>query len=328
MPNGYPDTPEFMGLNTPVRTESHAPNLVVKGTLPPELEGAFFRAVPDPAFPPRYEGDTAISGDGMISRFLFKNGRVDHDIRFVKTARHQAEVKAGRSLFGRYRNPYTDDPSVAGVDRTVANTTPVWHAGRLLMTKEDGRPYRVDPLTLETLGSFDFDGKLKSETMTAHVRVDPVSGNLYFFGYEAGGLASRQIAYCVANPAGDLISEQWFEAPYCGMVHDFAITRNWAVFPIFPTTADLERIKAGGPHWVHHQDLESWVGFMPRDGKASDIRWLRGPKGVSVYHIMNAFEDDGGVIHMDMHISDTNAFPFIREDSGICLLYTSPSPRD
>jgi hypothetical protein len=40
---------------------------------------------------------------------------------------------------------------MAGVDRTVANTTPVWHAGRLLMTKEDGRP--IDrPITLETRG--------------------------------------------------------------------------------------------------------------------------------------------------------------------------------
>jgi len=43
-------------------------------------------------------------------------------------------------LFGKYRNPFTDRPEAGGVDRTVANTTPVWHAGRLLMTKEDGRP--------------------------------------------------------------------------------------------------------------------------------------------------------------------------------------------
>ena len=78
MAHGYPDTPEFMGLNTPIRTESHSSDLVVEGILPPELNGAFFRAVPDPAFPPRYPADTAISGDGMISRFLFKGGRVEY----------------------------------------------------------------------------------------------------------------------------------------------------------------------------------------------------------------------------------------------------------
>ncbi|MFX6118779.1 carotenoid oxygenase family protein, partial [Acinetobacter baumannii] len=84
--------------------------------------------------------------------------------RYVATQRHQAELAAGQALFGKYRNPFTDRPEAAGLDRTVANTTPVWHAGRLLMTKEDGRPYRVDPVTLETLGRFDFAGKLRSET--------------------------------------------------------------------------------------------------------------------------------------------------------------------
>ena len=71
-----------------------------------------------------------------------------------------------------------------------ANTTPVWHAGRLLMTKEDGRPYQIDPQTLETIGSYDFGGKLQSETVTAHVRIDPVTGEFFFYGYEADGPAS------------------------------------------------------------------------------------------------------------------------------------------
>ena len=97
-------------------------------------------------------------------------------MRYVQTERHQREVAAGRALFGKYRNPFTDRPEVAGLDRTVANTTPVWHAGRLLMTKEDGRPYRVDPRTLATLGRHDFGGRLRSQTVTAHARIDPGHG--------------------------------------------------------------------------------------------------------------------------------------------------------
>ena len=317
MTDKFPATPDFMGINTPIRTESRSENLPVEGVLPPELQGSFFRAVPDPQFPPLFENDIALSADGMVSRFSFKDGRVDHEIRYVRTARYEAEKKAGRALFGLYRNPYTDDPSVRGVDRTVANTTPVWHAGRLYMTKEDGHAYRVDPDTLETLGSFDWGGALKSETMTAHVRIDPESGEMFFFGYEAGGLCSRDIAYCVADAQGNLVSEQWFEAPYCSMAHDFAITERYAIFPLFPTTADLDRLKAGGPHWLHEQDKESWIGVMPRYGKASELCWLKGPPGVSVYHIMNAFEDADGRVHLDMHLSDTNAFPFIRAASGI-----------
>ncbi|MEP7311136.1 MAG: carotenoid oxygenase family protein [Pseudomonadota bacterium] len=314
----FPDTIQFNALNRPIRAEVSLRNLEVEGTIPADIRGAFFRAVPDPEQVPMFANDIALSGDGMVSRFLFEGGQVDHDIRYVRTARYLAEHKARKALFGRYRNPFTDLPEVRGVDRTVANTTPVWHAGRLFMTKEDGRAYEVNPHTLETLGSWDYQGALRSETMTAHVRVDPVSGEMFFFGYEAAGLCTTDIAYCIADRDGKLVSEQWFNAPYCAMVHDFAITERWAIFPIYPTTANLERLKAGGPHWNHEQQLESWVGIMPRKGNVSEMRWFKGPAGVSAYHLVNAF-DEGDLVHLDSCLSDSNAFPFIREDSGIQL---------
>jgi carotenoid cleavage dioxygenase-like enzyme len=314
---GYPQTPEFTGLNTPVAQEYSLSTLAVEGTIPPEVEGVFFRATPDPAFPTLIPDDTLLSGDGMISALRISGGTASFDMRYVQTARHKAEVAAGKALFGRYRNPYTDDASVAGVDRTVANTTPVWHAGKLLMTKEDGRAYRIDPHTLETLGSYDFGGALKSETMTAHVRIDPVTGEMFFFGYECDGLASPRVAYCIADKDGALVREQWFDVPYCAMMHDFVITENYVLFPVYPTTADLNRLRAGGDHWVHHMELESWVGVMPRYGDVSDMRWFKGPKGVFCYHMMNAHEDANGHIQFDQCLSSVNAFPFIQKASGL-----------
>jgi carotenoid cleavage dioxygenase-like enzyme len=235
----------------------------------------------------------------------------------VRTERHEAEVAAGRALFGKYRNPYTDLPEAAGIDRTVANTTPVWHAGRLLMSKEDGHPYRIDPRTLQTHGRYDFGGRLRSETMTAHVRIEPDTGEMFFFGYEADGPASTKVAYCIADGDGNLRCEQSFDAPYCAMMHDFAITKNYALFPIYPTTCDLRRLRAGGDHWVHEMDRDSWVGVVARYGEVSTMRWFRGPKGVSCYHIMNAFEDRSGKIHFDQCLSNVNAFGFIQRASGL-----------
>ena len=312
----FPRTVHFTGLNAPVRIESSVQNLPVEGEIPKEIEGSFFRAVPDPAHVPMFEDDVALSGDGMISRFRFENGHVDHDIRYVRTARYDAEKKARHALFGKYRNPFTDDPSVEGVDRTVANTTPVWHGDRLFMTKEDGHAYEVDPETLETIGSWDYHGGLRSETMTAHPRIDPETGEMFFFGYEAGGLCSLDVAYCIADKDGNLVSEQWFQQPYCSTIHDFAITEHYAIFPIFPTTADLERLKAGGEHWAHEQERESWVGIMPRYGKVEEMRWFKGAKGVSAFHFVNAYEE-GDLIHLDVCLSETNAFPFMREAGGV-----------
>jgi carotenoid cleavage dioxygenase-like enzyme len=312
----FPQTIHFIGSNTPRRTEISTRNLEVEGAIPPEVEGAFFRAVPDGAHAPMFEDDIALNHDGMIARFNFERGAVDFDIKYVETERYKAEKQARRALFGRYRNPFTDDPSVKGVDRTVANTTPVWHGGRLFMTKEDGRGYEINPHTLATQGKWDYYGALRSETFTAHPRIDPVTGEMFFFGYEAGGLCSLDVAYGIADKEGNLVSEQWFEQPYCSTIHDFVITEKYAIFPIFPTLADLERIKSGGAHWAHHQDKPSYLGIMPRYGDVAEIRWIEGPVGVSVFHEVNAY-DDGDLVHIDLCLTDTNAFSFMREAGGI-----------
>src|SRR4029450_3776361 len=79
-----------------------------------------------------------------------------------------------RGLYGLYRNPHTDDASVKGAaGRSAANTTPVFHAGRLLATKEDGRPVELDPRTLETLGAYDLRRPLRSATTPALAGAPP-----------------------------------------------------------------------------------------------------------------------------------------------------------
>jgi carotenoid cleavage dioxygenase len=312
----FPQTIHFIGSNQPRRMEISIRDLTVEGEIPADIDGAFFRAVPDNAHAPMFDDDIALNADGMIAKFNFENGAVDFGIKYVETERYLAEKKARRALFGRYRNPFTDDPIVEGVDRTVSNTTPVWHAGRLFMTKEDGRAYEINPHTLQTAGKWDYYGALKSATFTAHPRVDPVTGELFFFGYEAGGLCSDQIAYGIADKDGNLVSEQWFAQPYLSTIHDFVITEKYAIWPIFPTTADLDRLKAGGAHWAHQQELESWLAIMPRYGTVEDMVWIKGPPGVSVFHEVNAY-DDGDLVHIDMCLTETNAFSFMREAGGI-----------
>ncbi|HEY2678253.1 MAG TPA: carotenoid oxygenase family protein, partial [Steroidobacteraceae bacterium] len=123
--NRYPDAPEFTGLNTPLGEEYEISDLALEGEIPGDVEGDFFRAVPDPAFPPFMEdGAAVLSGDGMVSATRIAGGKASFAIRYVQTERHRAEVAAGRALFGKYRNPFTDRPEAEGLDRTVANTTP------------------------------------------------------------------------------------------------------------------------------------------------------------------------------------------------------------
>ena len=91
-----------------------------------------------------------------------------------------------------YRNPTTDDPSVKGLSRGTANTQIFYHHQRLLAMKEDSPPVALNPLTLETVDDYyTFGGGLQGQTFTAHPKIDPHTGELVAFGYEAKGLAHR-----------------------------------------------------------------------------------------------------------------------------------------
>ncbi|MDT8398148.1 MAG: carotenoid oxygenase family protein [Pseudomonadales bacterium] len=317
MTHPFPATMDFSGHNAPSRIEGDIYDLVVEGEIPNEINGIWYRSVPDPQYPPMLGNDYFISGDGMVSAFIFENGHVDYKIKYVMTERLKNDRAARRSLYGNYRNPFTDDPAVRDKpikDRGAANTTPIYHGGKLLALKEDSRAMELDPFSLETLGEYDFDGKLKSLTMTAHTRPDYDTGELYFFGYEASGLASTDVAYCVADRHGKLLREDWFKVPYCALMHDFVVTKEHVIFPVFPTVCEMAGLKKGNAHWAWDPSRKSWMGIMRRDGDVRDMRWFEGP-ACFAFHMMNAFTE-GEKVHMDLCVTDMNMFPFIMAAGG------------
>ena len=183
----FPDTPSFTGFNTPVRVEGEVLDLDITGTVPPELNGAFYRVQPDPQFPPLLGDDIAFNGDGSISMFRFENGRIHFRQRWARTDKFKLEREAGRALFGAYRNPITDDESVKGLIRGTANTNAFVYGGKLYALKEDSPALVMDPATLETQGYTDFGG-MTGQTFTAHPKIDPDTGNMIGVGYASKGV--------------------------------------------------------------------------------------------------------------------------------------------
>ncbi|MEV5958845.1 carotenoid oxygenase family protein [Streptomyces sp. NPDC051987] len=314
MTKPFPRSPQMSGWEAPQRFEGDLYDLEIEGEVPADLNGSFFRVAPDPQYPPRMGDDIFINGDGSVSAFRIEDGHIDFKTRYVQTPRYLREREARESLFGLYRNPYTNDPSVAGLSNTTGNTNVVMHNGLLWALKEDSLPIAMDPLTLETIGQSDFAGQVRSQTFTAHPKFDPGTGDMYCFGYEAGGLASSDIAYYVIDPSGKVKHEAWFTMPYPGMVHDMAITENYVLFPVAPFTSDLERMKAGGLHWQWEPGLDVVYGVIPRDGGAEDVRWFRGPNAF-VGHTLNAFEDRGK-IYYDVPLTNDNVFGFFPDAKG------------
>jgi carotenoid cleavage dioxygenase len=321
----FPKTPAFTGFNEPRRIEADIRDLEFEGELPAALQGSFYRCGPDPRFPPRLGDDININGDGLVSEFRFGGGGVDFRSRYVRTEKFELEAAAHKALFGMYRNPYTDDPSVAGRDRTTANTSVVYHAGRLFALKEDGLPHELDPDSLQTRGRFDYRGRMRSSTATAHPKIDPLSGEMISNGYEARGLATRDVAVQFISPDGELVREDFFLAPYVSFMHDWGVSSEHLIFPLMPTTADEQRMRQGGPHWVFEPNLEARVGIMRRDGSARDIRWYRSPpRGFG--HILNSFSD-GERVYVDIFVSERNQFPFIANADGSPFDREKATPR-
>ena len=310
--------PGAKGFGAPARFEADIFDCEVVGQIPAELDGAFYRLHGDWFFPPKDPGEPYLSADGYISMFRIRGGRAGYRGRYVRTQRFEQELAAGWRLYGKYRNPFDDDPSVFDVEnphrRTVANTSPVVMAGRIYATKEDGLPHEIDPNTLETIGPTDFGGTWKSQTFIAHPKRDPVSGETIGFGYEASGLASPDGYLATFDPSGRITHSARFELPYVSMIHDMAITQEHVIIPGGGFVTGMDFIKSGKPHWGWDSTLPSYYGVIPRDGEGKDMRWFYGPERCTM-HTANA-RTEGSRVILDAPLGDGNYWPFFPDIHG------------
>jgi carotenoid cleavage dioxygenase-like enzyme len=317
-PPGGPPRPQLSTLmQMPARLyrlEADVYDCEVTGKVPTDLNGAFYRVGPDAQYPLK-QGNVPFDGEGHVSMFRIKDGRVNYRSRFVRNDRYLAQQKAGRLLFPMYRNPLADDPSVKGLSRSTANTHIINHRDYLLALKEDSPPAALNLLTLETVtGNYTFDGQLPSQTFTAHPKVDSHTGNMVAFGYEAEGHGSDVVSIFEFTPQGRRVWDAKVTVPYVGMLHDFAVTENYVVFYVIPMAIDEAQMARGGVHWSWDGSKPTYFGFVRRGGDGKDVRWIEGPTR-SATHVMGAF-DDGKQLVVDVEMSMSNPFPFFPMRDG------------
>jgi len=311
----FSSDPTAKGFFAPTRFEADIFDCEVEGKIPKDLNGAFYRIGWDWLYPPKFADDALpFNGDGYVGMFRFRDGSVDYKGRYVGTERYLADRKARRQLFGRYRNASTDDPSVRNLNRTVANTALVAHGRKLFALKEDALPIELDPNTLQSRGSWNFDGKYAGRTFTAHPKIDPVTGEMICYGYEATGDLSHDVFVYVIDKTGKLTREVRFKAPVISMMHDIGLTQKHIVFNTTGFVTSPERLASGGVHWAWDSRVPTYVAILPRDGDAKDVRWFKGPERAAV-HILNA-NTKGNKVVVEAPVSDGNPFPFFPNADG------------
>jgi len=279
--------PFLEGNFAPWRMEGVADDLTVTGRIPRELNGTYYRNGPNPAFEPagRYHW---FDGDGMIHSITLRDGRAHYRNRFVMSAGLQEERAAGRATFPSLLEL---DPTEVPRIKNTGNTNIVCHAGRLLALMEAALPTRMAQGTLDTLGEFDFDGRLIGP-MTAHPKMDPETGEMLFFGYSP---FPPFLQYHVADRDGRLVRTEPIDVAWPSMMHDFAVTKDHVIFILCPLVFSFENVRERGGAFSWEPARGTRLGVMPRSGGNADVRWYD-TDACYVFHPMNAYEDGDAIV--------------------------------
>jgi carotenoid cleavage dioxygenase-like enzyme len=284
-------SPFLRGLLEPVQDERDDFDLKVEGELPSGLRGIFTRNGPNPQFTPG-GGYHPFDGDGMVHALYFENGKVRYRNRWVESAGLLAERKRGRACYGsvsEFLSTPQDVIEEAGMMKNNANTHFIRHGGRFMALMEAGKPTELTR-DLDTVGEYDFHGRLEGP-MTAHPKIDPVTGEMVFFGYSP---MPPYLQYYVADRDGNITHHAVIDIPTPVLMHDFAVTRNYTIFLDSPVVFDVEAMFRGEPGIRWEPELGTRLGVLPRMGSADQIRWFD-IDTCSVVHFANAWESDGKI---------------------------------
>jgi carotenoid cleavage dioxygenase len=283
------DIPALNGNNAPVNREDVFTEMEIIGLVPRDLNGLYVRNGPNAYFPPdwRYH---AYDGDGMLHAVQFQNGRVTYRNRWVETSALQEEKAAGQALWKGIKEPWRKDRPDEPLKNT-SNTDIKYHAGRLIsMWYRSGMPYAVDPYTLQTLGTADYEGAL--QRISAHSRPDEHTGELLFFDY---ALKPPYMQYGVIGPNRQLRHRIDVDLPGPSLPHDMAITEQYTILHDLPLRPDPEALAVGRYKVKFFADQPSRFGIVPRYGQASEVRWFNA-KPTYLLHVVNAWEEGEEVV--------------------------------
>ena len=195
--------------------------------------------------------------------------------------------------------PLLGEPAPAGPGSLnptglLANTSIVEHGGRLLALVETNLPTEF-ARDLTTVGTFDFGGALRSP-MTAHPKLDPATGEMWFIGNDLFGPPYLRLH--VVDPAGTLVRTQEIDIPRPSMIHDFAVTASQVVVFDLPVVYDLGLLGARPFPAAWDPSAGARVGVLPRDGSAGPT-WIE-IDPCYVFHTANAFDDGSGRVVVDV----------------------------
>lgn len=276
----------------PVDDELTEFDLPVEGAIPAELDGWYLRNGPNP----RQATAHWFTGDGMIHGVRIEGGRAAwYRNRWVRTDSFEQDF------------PLYNADGTRNLRSSIANTHVVNHAGKTLALVESSLPYQISN-DLETLGAYDFGGKLV-DSMTAHPKICPTTGELHFFGY--GSIFEPYVTYHRAGANGELTINRPLDVKAHTMMHDFALTAEHVIFMDLPIVFNMDVAMKGDGDMPYRwsDDYGARFGVMRRDDPFGTVRWFD-IDPCYVFHVANAYDSANSIVLQAVR------YPELWRDSG------------
>jgi all-trans-8'-apo-beta-carotenal 15,15'-oxygenase len=264
----------------------------ITGRIPDWLSGTYY--VNGPA---RFERagqryNHWLDGDGMIASLRFTGDGIYYTSRFVGTPKLRDETAEGRFLYRGFGTAFPEDR----LRRKLMLEPPVnvsvqAYGSRLLAFGEQTLPYELDPVTLETVGEYDFQGRLNQiSPFSAHAKLD---SHMMNFGISFSATQPLLHVY-EFDDAGCLLKRRRFPLSLQHSVHDFGITRHHAVFFLSPLLMNFQRFWDAGQSVMEslswEPDRGSTILITPRVSRDSAAFSVDAGSGYCL-HFINCFEE-------------------------------------
>jgi all-trans-8'-apo-beta-carotenal 15,15'-oxygenase len=271
----------------------------VQGAVPEFVQGTYYLNGPAKFGVGDISYENWLDGDGMVCALHFGRDNIRLTNRYVCSTKHEIEKERGGPVFHTFGTGFSGSRLNRlnnGLESPV-NVSVYRYGDELLAFGEQGLPWVLDPQTLETRGQFTAQGRLNDASpFSAHPKFDAISHEMFNFGIFFSAQAPRLYIYCFASEG--LRYRKSVSLPYPCSVHDFAVSRRFAVFYLSPYLFDIQGFLRQGQtvleslHWMPERGSMLMILDRSNGEVAATV-----PLGQRYcLHLMNAFEQEGDLI--------------------------------
>ena len=290
--------PKWMTLlaQNHVGGDHYAPS--VEGEIPAALSGALFRNGPGKFERGGKRRNNLLDGDGFIQKLTLRDGRAHYQNEFVRTAKFEAEEKAGRPRYSTWTTRRSKSPLKnlgGGINDGQAGVTVYPVFDRLIARDEVGPHFDIDPDNLSTKEALKIGEDMGPIGLKAHSLMDAERGEWITAGVEYGRFMKLHVV--TYGPDFKPKAHHSFVSPRSIYLHDFFATKNHFVFVLHPCMFSpfglLLGTKAFADCLTWKQEEGNIIAVLPRDG--GEPQYFDAP-GSFMWHGLNAYEANGEII--------------------------------